>query len=207
MGGLPRGWGDRGVDRAAGDGSFESADGRARVDADVRYLRERPEQRLASLQHRRPGDRAWRRGRFRLGWRAERVSLRHDPHGRDRRAVRRVSQGLRDRSSRQSGAFDAVRPGVPCEDVDRAARDVITDAGYGEYFIHRVGHGLGLDVHEDPYMVKGNKLPLAPGMTFSDEPGIYMPGKFGIRIEDTVVCTQDCFVLINGAPRDLTVMD
>lgn len=104
-------------------------------------------------------------------------------------------------------AFDAVRPGVPCEDVDRAARDVITDAGYGEYFIHRVGHGLGLDVHEDPYMVKGNKLPLAPGMTFSDEPGIYMPGKFGIRIEDTVVCTQDGADLINGAPRDLTVMD
>jgi Xaa-Pro aminopeptidase len=104
-------------------------------------------------------------------------------------------------------AFEAVQPGVPCEDVDRAARDVITDAGYGEYFIHRVGHGLGLDVHEDPYLVSGNTMPLAPGMTFSDEPGIYMPGKFGIRIEDTVVCTEDGADLINTAPRDIVVMD
>jgi Xaa-Pro aminopeptidase len=104
-------------------------------------------------------------------------------------------------------AFAAVRPGVPCEDVDRAARDVITDAGYGEHFIHRVGHGLGLDVHEDPYMVSGNTLPLAPGMVFSDEPGIYLEGKFGIRIEDTVVCTKDGAERINSAPRDLVVMD
>jgi Xaa-Pro aminopeptidase len=104
-------------------------------------------------------------------------------------------------------AFAAVRPGVPCEDVDRAARDVITDAGYGEHFIHRVGHGLGLDVHEEPYMVSGNTLPLAPGMVFSDEPGIYLDGKFGIRIEDTVVCTKDGAERINSAPRDLVVMD
>ena len=104
-------------------------------------------------------------------------------------------------------AFEAVRPGIPCEDVDRAARDVITRAGYGEYFIHRVGHGLGLDVHEDPYLVSGNTLPLAPGMVFSDEPGIYMEGKFGIRIEDTVFCTETGAERINTAPRDLVVMD
>ena len=104
-------------------------------------------------------------------------------------------------------AFEAVRPGVACEDIDRAARAVITNAGYGEYFIHRVGHGLGLDVHEEPYMVSGNTLPLATGMVFSDEPGIYMAGKFGIRIEDTVVCTETGADRINGAPRDLVVMD
>jgi Xaa-Pro aminopeptidase len=104
-------------------------------------------------------------------------------------------------------AFEAVRPGVPAEDVDRAARDLITSEGYGEYFIHRVGHGLGLDVHEEPYLVKGNTAPLQPGMVFSDEPGIYMPGKFGIRIEDTVLVTEDGAVRLNGAPKDLTVMD
>ena len=104
-------------------------------------------------------------------------------------------------------AFKAVRPGVPCEEIDRAARDLITAEGYGEYFIHRVGHGLGMDVHEDPYLVSGNTLPLAPGMVFSDEPGIYMPGKFGIRIEDTVVCTENGAELINATPRDLIVTD
>ena len=104
-------------------------------------------------------------------------------------------------------AFAAVRPGVACEDVDRAARDVITDAGYGPAFIHRVGHGLGLDVHEEPYLVSGNTLPLAPGMTFSDEPGIYLEGNLGVRIEDTVVCTEDGAERINAAPRDLVVMD
>lgn len=104
-------------------------------------------------------------------------------------------------------AFEAVRPGVPCEEIDRAARDLINAEGYGEYFIHRVGHGLGLDVHEDPYLVSGNKTPLAPGMVFSDEPGIYLPGKFGVRIEDTVVCTEDGAIRINHAPKDLTVVD
>ena len=86
-------------------------------------------------------------------------------------------------------ALAAAGPGVACQEVDRAARAVITEAGYGEYFIHRVGHGLGLDVHEDPYMVEGNTLVLRPGMVFSDEPGIYIPGKFGIRVEDILVCT------------------
>jgi Xaa-Pro aminopeptidase len=103
-------------------------------------------------------------------------------------------------------AFEAVRPGIPCEAIDKAARDVITDAGYGEYFIHRLGHGLGLDGHEEPYLVGGNDLPLRAGMVFSDEPGIYIPGKFGIRIEDTVVCRENGGERLNHCRRDLTVM-
>jgi Xaa-Pro aminopeptidase len=104
-------------------------------------------------------------------------------------------------------AFQSVRPGVACEDVDEAARDLISAEGYGEAFIHRVGHGLGMDVHEDPYLVRGNKEPLAEGMVFSDEPGIYLAGNFGVRIEDTVLCTSDGAERLNGAPKDLTVMD
>ncbi len=93
----------------------------------------------------------------------------------------------------QTAALKAARPGVPCEAVDAAARKVIEDAGYGpgyKYFTHRVGHGMGMDGHEWPYLVKGNKLPLAPGMTFSDEPGIYIPGEFGVRLEDDMVITE-----------------
>jgi Xaa-Pro aminopeptidase len=103
-------------------------------------------------------------------------------------------------------AFAAVRPGVPCQEIDRAARRVLTDAGYGEAFIHRVGHGLGLSLHEEPYLLEGNTLPLAEGMVFSDEPGVYFPGEFGIRIEDTVVCTADGGRRLNNATRTLTVM-
>lgn len=103
--------------------------------------------------------------------------------------------------------FDVVKPGVACQDLDRAARSVITEAGYGPYFLHRVGHGLGLDVHEEPYLVEGNSMPLAEGMIFSDEPGIYLEGKFGIRIEDAVVCTKDGAERLNNASRDITVMD
>ena len=94
----------------------------------------------------------------------------------------------------QDAALAAVRPGVPCEAVDAAARKVIVDAGYGpdyKYFAHRVGHGIGLDGHEYPYLVRGNKLPLAPGMTFSDEPGIYIADRFGVRIEDTFYVAED----------------
>jgi D-alanyl-D-alanine dipeptidase len=100
----------------------------------------------------------------------------------------------------------AVKPGVPCEDIDKAARAVIDAAGYGEYFIHRVGHGLGLDGHEEPYMVSGNDLPLRPGMVFSDEPGIYIPDRFGVRIEDILLCTEDGYESFNHARRDLVVM-
>jgi Xaa-Pro aminopeptidase len=93
----------------------------------------------------------------------------------------------------QSAALAAARPGVPCEAVDAAARKVIVDAGYGPdytYFTHRVGHGMGMDGHEWPYLVRGNTLALAPGMTFSDEPGIYIRGEFGVRLEDDMLITQ-----------------
>jgi Xaa-Pro aminopeptidase len=103
-------------------------------------------------------------------------------------------------------AFEAVRPGAACEAIDRAARDVIEAAGYGEYFIHRLGHGLGLDGHEEPYLVGGNDLPLRAGMVFSDEPGVYLPGRFGIRIEDTVVCREDGAERLNHCRRELTIM-
>jgi Xaa-Pro aminopeptidase len=88
----------------------------------------------------------------------------------------------------QLAGCQAVRPGVPASAVDKACRDVIEQAGYGSYFIHRTGHGIGLEEHEDPYIVAGNDEPIEPGMTFSIEPGIYLPGKFGARIEDIVIC-------------------
>jgi Xaa-Pro dipeptidase len=93
----------------------------------------------------------------------------------------------------QKAALDAVRPGAECQAVDAAARKVIVDAGYGpdyKYFTHRLGHGIGMDGHEWPYLVRGNRLPVEPGMTFSNEPGIYIPGEFGIRLEDDMVVTD-----------------
>jgi Xaa-Pro aminopeptidase len=94
----------------------------------------------------------------------------------------------------QDAARDAVRPGVACEAIDAAARKVITDAGFGpdyKYFTHRLGHGIGLDGHEWTYLVRGNKTPLAPGMCFSDEPGIYIYGEFGVRLEDCFHVTEN----------------
>jgi Xaa-Pro dipeptidase len=94
----------------------------------------------------------------------------------------------------QDAALAAAKPGVECQAVDAAARKVIVDAGYGPdytYFTHRVGHGMGMDGHEWPYLVRGNTLALAPGMTFSDEPGIYLPGEFGVRLEDDMVITDN----------------
>jgi Xaa-Pro dipeptidase len=94
----------------------------------------------------------------------------------------------------QTKALATAAPGVPCEAVDAAARSVVADAGFGtdyEHFTHRVGHGLGMDGHEWPYLVRGNTMPLEPGMTFSDEPGIYLPGEFGVRLEDDMVITED----------------
>jgi len=93
----------------------------------------------------------------------------------------------------QSAALAAARPGVPCQAIDAAARKLITDAGYGpdyKYFTHRVGHGMGMDMHEWPYLVRGNTLALAPHMTFSDEPGIYIRGEFGVRLEDDMHITE-----------------
>jgi Xaa-Pro dipeptidase len=89
----------------------------------------------------------------------------------------------------QSAAMARVQPGVPCQEIDRAARAVITKAGYGQYFTHRLGHGMGLDEHEPAYMVEGNTRPLEPGFVFSVEPGIYLPNEFGVRIEDDFTCT------------------
>jgi len=97
----------------------------------------------------------------------------------------------------------SVRPGESCEEVDRAARALIAGAGLGENFIHRTGHGIGLEVHEHPYIVEGNELPLETGMTFSIEPGVYLPDEFGVRIEDIVVCTDDGVESLNDADRSL----
>jgi Xaa-Pro aminopeptidase len=106
----------------------------------------------------------------------------------------------------QEAACAAVRPGVSAEAVDAAAREPITAAGYGEYFVHRTGHGIGLEVHEDPYIVSGNTEALVPGMVFSVEPGIY-PGPHGARIEDIVVCTPDGCERLNNVTRELVMVD
>src|SRR5690606_22924795 len=89
----------------------------------------------------------------------------------------------------QQAAVAAATVGTPCEDVDRTARRIIADAGYGDYFVHRTGHGIGMEEHEDPYIVEGNALPLEAGHAFSVEPGIYVPGKWGMRLEDIAVAT------------------
>lgn len=99
--------------------------------------------------------------------------------------------------------FAAAKAGTPCEQVDAAARKVITDAGYGEYFIHRTGHGLGLDDHEETYIVAGNRRPLEEGLVFSIEPGIYLPGRFGVRIEDIAAMTPEGVWCLNECPREL----
>ncbi|HTS96233.1 MAG TPA: Xaa-Pro peptidase family protein [Streptosporangiaceae bacterium] len=106
----------------------------------------------------------------------------------------------------QQAACAAVRPGVSAEAVDAAAREPITAAGYGDYFVHRTGHGIGLECHEDPYIVSGNAEPLRPGMAFSIEPGIY-PGPHGARIEDIVVCTEQGCERLNQASRELVCVD
>jgi D-alanyl-D-alanine dipeptidase len=107
----------------------------------------------------------------------------------------------------QEAGFRAVRPGAACQDVDRAARRVIADAGYGEYFIHRTGHGIGVTTHEPPYMIEGEERPLVPGMCFSVEPGIYLPGRFGVRIEDIVTVTEDGGRRLNTTPRELVIVE
>jgi Xaa-Pro dipeptidase len=100
----------------------------------------------------------------------------------------------------------AAGPGVPCQEVDRAARKAIEQAGFGKYFIHRTGHGIGLDGHEQPYIVEGNQTLLAAGMTFTVEPGIYIPGEIGVRIEDNVLITPDGAECLTTFSRDLMVI-
>ncbi|MFF0788842.1 aminopeptidase P family protein [Streptomyces spiralis] len=107
----------------------------------------------------------------------------------------------------QEAGFRAVRPGAACQEVDRAARAVIAQAGYGEYFIHRTGHGIGVTTHEPPYMIEGEEQPLVPGMCFSVEPGIYLPGRFGVRIEDIVTVTEDAGRRLNDTTRELVLVD
>jgi Xaa-Pro aminopeptidase len=107
----------------------------------------------------------------------------------------------------QQAGVDAVRAGATCQDIDRAARRVITDAGYGEQFIHRTGHGIGVSTHEPPYLVEGEEQPLVPGMCFSVEPGIYLAGRFGIRIEDIVTVTSDGAQRLNNADHGLLIVE
>jgi Xaa-Pro aminopeptidase len=106
----------------------------------------------------------------------------------------------------QAEATGAVRPGVACERIDAVARGMIDAAGYGPRFIHRTGHGIGLECHEHPYLVAGSPDALAPGMAFSVEPGIYIEGRYGARIEDIVVCGEAGPIVLNEAPRDLLVV-
>ena len=103
----------------------------------------------------------------------------------------------------QREAVEAVRPGVVAADIDRTARDVIEDAGFGGYFIHRTGHGIGLEAHEEPYIVEGNRRTVEPGMAFSIEPGIYLPGRFGVRLEDIVVVTSNGVEALNRSDHGL----
>jgi Xaa-Pro aminopeptidase len=110
------------------------------------------------------------------------------------------------RTAQQAGV-EAVRPGVACQDVDRAARRVITEAGYGDRFIHRTGHGIGVTTHEPPYMIEGEEQPLVPGMCFSVEPGIYLAGRFGVRIEDIVVATTDGGRRLNNTEHGLRLVE
>jgi Xaa-Pro aminopeptidase len=116
---------------------------------------------------------------------------------------RRVYDVVRDAQER---AFRAVRPGVAAEEIDRVARDAIASAGYGPFFIHRTGHGLGLEIHEPPYIVGGNGDALVEGMVFSIEPGVYLPGRFGVRIEDTVAVTDRGAERLNGATHELCIV-
>lgn len=105
----------------------------------------------------------------------------------------------------QEAAFQAIRPGVAASVPDEAARAVLTAAGFGEAFTHRVGHGIGLDAHEEPYLVRGNALELAVGMVMSDEPGIYLPGRWGMRVEDIVALTPDGPVRLNQVSRSIAI--
>ncbi|HLY14760.1 MAG TPA: Xaa-Pro peptidase family protein, partial [Candidatus Limnocylindrales bacterium] len=107
----------------------------------------------------------------------------------------------------QAAASAAVRPGIGCQELDATARSIITDAGYGPNFFHRLGHGIGLEAHEEPYLVAGNDEPLRAGYAFSVEPGIYLEGRYGARLEDIVVCGPAGPMVLNRSPLDLQVVD
>lgn len=106
----------------------------------------------------------------------------------------------------QTAQREHARPGVTAESVDAIGRQIIADAGYGDLFIHRTGHGIGQETHEEPYIVEGNDLVLTEGMAFSIEPGIYVEGQFGARIEDIAICTADGLEVLNNTPRELVIL-
>jgi Xaa-Pro aminopeptidase len=106
----------------------------------------------------------------------------------------------------QQAAVAAAQVGTPCEEVDRAARRIIAAAGHGDHFIHRTGHGIGMEAHEDPYIVEGNTRPLEPGHAFSIEPGIYVPGCWGMRLEDIVIATEDGPLSVNRSDHELAIV-
>jgi Xaa-Pro aminopeptidase len=106
----------------------------------------------------------------------------------------------------QQAAFEAVRPGTPCREIDRVARTVIEEAGYGGRSAHRTGHGIGVTTREPPYLAQGEDQPLVAGMCFSIEPGIYLPDRFGVRIEDVVACTEEAGRRLNTTPHDLAIV-
>jgi len=121
-----------------------------------------------------------------------------DPSPRAKKAYKTVRKA-------QAAAIEAARPGVECGELDRIARQIITEAGFGEYFLHRLGHGMGIECHEPPYLVGGNTEKLRAGMCMSVEPGIYVRGEFGIRIEDDILITEDgCEVIRGELPTDVT---
>ena len=167
----------------------------------------RPQRREPPPRDERPRHRGGRHGRPRLRRPQGRLRVRHDPHGarggeptdEEREVFEIVRQA-------QQAGFEAVRPGVACQEIDRAARKVIADAGYGEYFIHRTGHGIGLTTHEPPYMIEGEERRCEPGMCFSIEPGIYLPGRFGVRIEDIVTVTEDGGRRLNNTPHEMRIV-
>jgi len=115
----------------------------------------------------------------------------------------RVFEVVRDAQAR---ATAAIQPGVPAEQIDATARSVIANAGYADFFTHRLGHGIGLEVHEDPYIVAGNSAPLKPGMAFSVEPGVYLPGRWGVRLENIVMCSATGVTVLNRSSLDLRVL-
>ena len=115
----------------------------------------------------------------------------------------RVFEVVRDAQAR---ATAAIQPGVPAEQIDATARSVIANAGYADFFTHRLGHGIGLEVHEDPSVVAGNSTPLKPGMAFSVEPGVYLPGRWGVRLENIVMCSATGVTVLNRSSLDLRVL-
>ena len=164
-----------------------------------------------ALPHAEPGEReigTRRAGRLRHGREARRLLLRRHPHLRHRRAGRARPRGLRDGArGAGGGARRRSRPGSGGEDVDAVARELIAAAGHGERFGHGLGHGVGLEVHEEPRVSPRSEDVLAAGEVVTIEPGIYLPGELGVRIEDLVVVTEEGYRNLSGLPKELQLVD